>query len=405
LSIAQIDAGWLLTIKEPSMRTRIEGDYDPGFAKVLDAFAENFNKHGELGAAAAVVVDGRLVVDIWGGHRDEKRTRPWTKDTLVNVYSTTKGLLAVCAHQLVSTGKLDLDAPVAKYWPEFAQAGKKDLPVRHLLNHRAGLPAISKPLAADALFDWNVMCSALAEQQPWWKPGEKHGYHAMTFGFLIGELIRRITGESPRDYLRTKLAAPLGADFQIGLSERDENRVAEIIAAPPPLPGAPNPLAALMSASPESVTAKTLANPPSVTAPGVSNSQAWRRAQLPAANGHGTARALAQVYGALSRGGEIGGVRLIAPEAIRRFSEEQSSGLDEVLLIPTRFSLGFMMSLPGASMGPGTRSFGHPGAGGSLGFADPDAKIGFGYIMNQMNAGILIDQRATALIDALYQSL
>ena len=313
--------------------------------------------------------------------------------------------MAVCAHQLVSSGKLDLDAPVARYWPEFAQAGKKDLPVRFLLSHRAGLPAISKPLPAEALFDWDIMCSALAEQQPWWKPGEKHGYHAMTFGFLVGELIRRITGESPRDYLRTKLAAPLHADFQIGLSERDENRVAEIIAAPPPPPGAPNPMAALLSAKPESVTARTLANPPSVSAPGVSNSPAWRRAQLPAANGHGTARALAQVYGALSRGGEIGGVRVIAPEAIRRFSEEQSSGLDEVLLIPTRFSLGFMMSLPSASMGPGTRSFGHPGAGGSLGFADPDAKIGFGYIMNQMNAGILIDQRATALINALYESL
>jgi CubicO group peptidase (beta-lactamase class C family) len=387
------------------MGASIEGECDSGFSRVREAFADNFANHREVGAAVAIVVDGRRVVDLWGGHRDEKRTRPWTRDTLVNVYSTTKGLMAVCAHQLVSTGKLDLDAPVARYWPEFAQAGKKDLPVRFLLSHRAGLPAISKALPAEALFDWDVMCSALAEQQPWWKPGEKHGYHAMTFGFLVGELIRRITGESPRDYLRTKLAAPLGADFQIGLSERDENRVAEIIAAPPPPPGAPNPMAALMSAKPESVTARTLANPPSVSAPGVSNSPAWRRAQLPAANGHGTARALAQVYGALSRGGEIGGVRVIAPEAIRRFSEEQSSGLDEVLLIPTRFSLGFMMSLPSASMGPGTRSFGHPGAGGSLGFADPDAKIGFGYIMNQMNAGILIDQRATALIDALYQSL
>ena len=387
------------------MGASIEGECDSGFSRVREAFAENFDNQREVGAAVAIVVDGRRVVDLWGGHRDEKRTRPWTRDTLVNVYSTTKGLMAVCAHQLVSSGKLDLDAPVARYWPEFAQAGKKDLPVRFLLSHRAGLPAISKPLPAEALFEWDVMCSALAEQQPWWKPGEKHGYHAMTFGFLVGELIRRITGESPRDYLRTKLAAPLHADFQIGLSERDENRVAEIIAAPPPPPGAPNPMAALLSAKPESVTARTLANPPSVSAPGVSNSPAWRRAQLPAANGHGTARALAQVYGALSRGGEIGGVRVIAPEAIRRFSEEQSSGLDEVLLIPTRFSLGFMMSLPSASMGPGTRSFGHPGAGGSLGFADPDAKIGFGYIMNQMNAGILIDQRATALINALYQSL
>ncbi len=387
------------------MSAKIEGECDPRFTRVRDAFAENFEKRAEVGAAVTVVVDGRPVIDLWGGHKDQKRTQPWTRNTLVNVYSTTKGLMAVCAHQLVAAGKLDLDAPVAKYWPEFAQAGKKDLPVRYLLSHRAGLPAISKPLPAEALFDWDVMCSALAEQKPWWTPGEKHGYHAMTYGFLVGEVIRRITGESPREYLKTKLAGPLGVDFQIGLSERDEDRVAEMIAAPPPLPGAPNPMAALISASAESVTAKTLANPPSVTAPGVANSKAWRRAQLPAANGHGTARALAQVYGALARGGEIGGVRVIAPEAIRRFSEEQSCGPDEVLLIPTRFSLGFMMSLPSASMGPGARSFGHPGAGGSLGFADHDAKIGFGYIMNQMNPGILIDQRATAMIDAIYQSL
>lgn len=227
------------------MGASIGGECDSGFSRVREAFAENFDNQREVGAAVAIVVDGRRVVDLWGGHRDEKRTRLWNRDTLVNVYSTTKGLMAVCAHQLVSSGKLDLDAPVARYWPEFAQAGKKDLPVRFLLSHRAGLPAISKPLPAEALFDWDIMCSALAEQQPWWKPGEKHGYHAMTFGFLVGELIRRITGESPRDYLRTKLAAPLHADFQIGLSERDENRVAEIIAAPPPPPGAPNPMAAL----------------------------------------------------------------------------------------------------------------------------------------------------------------
>src|SRR5438093_5263352 len=211
---------------------KIDGTCDSGFRRVREAFAENFEQRGEVGAAVAITIEGRPLVDLWGGALDAKRTRPCTRDTIVNVYSTTKGVTAMCAHRLVDQGKLDLEAPVSRYWPEFAQAGKDRLPVRYLLSHQAGLPAVRRPLPPEALFDWDSMCGALAEQEPWWAPGTKHGYHAMTFGFLVGEVIRRITGLRPRDYVRAQLAEPLGIDFQIGLAESDDHRVAEMIAAP-----------------------------------------------------------------------------------------------------------------------------------------------------------------------------
>ncbi len=212
------------------MAVKIEGTCDPKFSRVKDAFAENFEKRSEVGAAAAVVLDGKSVVDIWGGHADKAATRPWTRDTLVNVYSTTKGVTAICAHRLVDKGLLDIDAPVAKYWPEFAQAGKDKLPVRFLLSHRAGLPAVRKILDGDALFNWTTMTTALAEQEPWWEPGTAHGYHAVTFGWLVGEVIRRITGKTPGVYLRDEIAGPLELDFHIGLDAKHDARVAGLIA-------------------------------------------------------------------------------------------------------------------------------------------------------------------------------
>jgi CubicO group peptidase (beta-lactamase class C family) len=384
----------------------IEGTSEPRFERVKKAFIENFTSCGELGAAAAIILDGRPVVDLWGGFADKAKSTPWTRDTIVNVFSTTKGLTAMCAHRLVDQGKLDLDAPVARYWPEFAQAGKQDIPVRYLLSHRAGLPAIRKPLPTRALFSWEAMTTALAEQDPWWVPGTRHGYHALTYGWLVGEVVRRITGKSLGTCFREEIAEPLGLDCHIGLDARHDSRVTAILPAPPPLPGEPNPFLEMMK-DPESVAAKTLANPPDLIAPHTVNSREWRGAEIPAANGHTTARALARVYGALSRGGEVDGVRVLTPASIERCQIEQSCGTDAVLTIPTRFSLGFMLSqaLPGSSMGPNPRVFGHPGAGGSLGFADPDTKIGFGYTMNQMGAGLLIDARAEALIKAVYESL
>jgi CubicO group peptidase (beta-lactamase class C family) len=386
------------------MAVKIEGSCDPRFNRVKDAFAENFEKRSEVGAAAAVMLDGKSVVDIWAGHADKAKTKPWTRDTLVNVYSTTKGVTAICAHRLVDKGLLDIDAPVAKYWPEFAQAGKEKLPVRFLLSHRAGLPAVRKLLDNDALFSWTTMTTALAEQEPWWEPGTRHGYHALTFGWLVGEVIRRISGKTPGVYLRDEIAGPLGADFHIGLDAKHDTRTADMIAAPPPAPGEPNLFAEVMK-DPESMVAKAFMNPPGGMRPGMVNTREWRAAEIPAANGHGTARSLAQLYGALARGGELNGVRVMSKDEVAKCSIEQSNGPDALLILNTRFSQGYMMSQPGASLGPNPKSFGHPGAGGSLGYADPEAKIGFGYTMNKMQAGLLIDPRATALIEAVYASM
>jgi CubicO group peptidase (beta-lactamase class C family) len=386
------------------MAVKVEGSCDPKFNRVKDVFVENFEKRNEVGAAAAVMLDGESVVDLWAGHADKAKSKPWTRDTLVNVYSTTKGITAICAHRLADKGLLDLDEPVAKYWPEFAQGGKDKIPVRFLLSHRAGLPAVRKLLDADALFNWTSMTTALAEQEPWWVPGTKHGYHALTFGWLVGEVIRRITGKTPGVYLRDEIAGPLGADIHIGLDAKHDARTADMIAAAPPAPGEPNLFADVMK-DPESMVAKAFMNPPGTMRPGMVNTREWRAAEIPAGNGHTTARSLAQLYGTLARGGELNGVRVMSKDEIAKCSIEQSHGPDALLVINTRFSLGFMMSQPGASLGPNPKSFGHPGAGGSLGYADPEAKIGFGYTMNKMQNSLLIDPRATALIEAIYASM
>jgi CubicO group peptidase (beta-lactamase class C family) len=388
------------------MTTAIEthGACDSRFSAVKDAFAENFAAYGEVGAAVAVMVDGEIVVDLWAGHADAARTRPWERDTIVNVYSTTKGMTTICALRLVDQGLLDLDAPVAKYWPEFAQAGKEKLPVRYLLSHRAGLPAVKEILPKGSLFQWDTMTAALARQEPWWEPGTKHGYHALTFGWLVGEVVRRISGRSLGAYFREEIAELLSLDFHIGLAAEHDARTAEII------PGAPTPdemkrFAELMS-DPQSMAAKSIFNPPDMMQPGHANTRQWRVAEIPAANGHSNARALARAYGALARGGELDGVRVLSQEAIDRAIVEQSDGPDAVLGQPYRFGLGFMLTIPEHPFGPNPRAFGHTGSGGSLGFADLDAKVGFAYVMNQMGTfSGLEDPRWPPLAEALYKSL
>ena len=382
----------------------INGEFDPKFARVRDAFAQNFAERGEVGASASVVVDGRCVVDLWAGHADQAKTRPWNRDTIVNVWSTTKGLCAMCAHRLADQGKLEFEAPVAKYWPEFAQGGKGSMPVSYLLNHKAGLAAIRAPLSHDDLFSWEKVTTELARQEPWWNPGTKHGYHAITFGWLVGEVVRRISGKSLGTYFRDEIARPLGADAHIGTGAELDPRIAEIIFATPPGPGERN-IFEEMAKDPTSVSYAAIFNPPTLFAPETTNSRAWRGAEIPGANGHANARALARIYGALARGGEVDGVRVMGSREIGRCYTEQSKGQDAVLPLTTRFSLGFMLSQPGVMMGPNPHTFGHPGAGGSLGFADPDAKVGFGYAMNQMSNEPLLDPRPGALIEAVYASL
>ena len=377
----------------------VDGDCAPRFAGVREAFAASFAAGREVGASFAATVDGELVVDLWGGAADAARTRPWRRDTIVNVFSTTKAMMALSALVLADRGELDVGAPVARYWPEFAAAGKRDLPVHYLLSHRAGLAALRAPLPTEALYDWERMVRALAAETPWWEPGRACGYHALTFGFLVGELVRRVTGVSPGAFFRDEIAAPLGADFHIGLPAKEDARVAEMI---PPGPGdaAPPPRV-------DSLLAKVMRNPP--IAPGLANARAWRAAEIPGANGHTSARGVARVYGALARGGEIDGIRLLTPAAIERAIVEQSSGRDEVLTLPTRFASGFMLGMAGGvfECGPGQRTFGHPGHGGSIGFADPDARLAFGYVTNQYVIGTARhpDRRVASLVDAVYAAL
>jgi CubicO group peptidase (beta-lactamase class C family) len=382
----------------------IDGMCDSGLQRVHDAFAENFAQHGEAGATVAVTVNGKPVVDLWAGHADATRTRPWTRDTIVNIASSTKGLTAICAHRLVDRGLLDLQAPVATYWPEFAQAGKAAIPVHFLLSHRAGLPAIDAPLPTEALYDWDRMTSALAAQKPWWEPGAQHGYHAFTFGWLVGEVVRRITGKSLGRYWREEVAEPLGIDCHIGLAAEHDARVAEFIPIPPPPPGEPDLEEELLkNAGP--MAQKAINNPPKTVAD--MNTRAWRKAEIPAGNAHTNARALARVYGALACGGEVDGIRVLGPESIERARTEQANGPDAVLFgLPTRFGLGFSLPLQGTGFGSSSAAaFGCPGAGGSIGFADPDAHVGFGYVMNQMQTVMPVDPRALRMIDALYASL
>jgi CubicO group peptidase (beta-lactamase class C family) len=392
---------------------QIHGQCDPRFTAVREAFADNFSTRGEVGAAVCVYVEGTPVVDLWGGYANAARTRPWDQDTIVSVASTTKGMVALCAHMLVERGLLDLDAPVARYWPEFAQADKAHIPVRWLLSHRAGLPALRQDMSLQSLYDWHAFPRALAAEAPWWTPGIQHGYHALTFGYLVGEVIRRVSGKSVGQFFHTEVAGPLGADFFIGVPASEDARAAETLPDPPPLPGDTTVWDGLLR-DPASIAARTFANPP--RGPEVRNTRAWRAAEIPATNGHTTARALARIYGALADGGALDGVHLLRPATIDAAIVEQASGPDAVAPYPTRRGLGFILPLPehfhafGLSdqpFGPNPCAFGHWGAGGSVGFADGDGGIGFGYVMNQYKTGTPRnpDLRWPALVEAVYASL
>ena len=376
----------------------IQGDCDPRFEGVRQAFAGNFAERGEVGASLCVIVDGETVVDLWGGHADETRSHAWERDTIANVYSSTKGVAALAAAMLADRGLLDVEAPVADYWPEFAQAGKEAITVRQLLTHEAGLAGIDEELPDLGVLDWDYMIGAIERQAPLWTPGEGLGYHAITYGWLVGEVIRRITGQTCGEFVRDEIAAPLGIDFFIGLPASEDSRTADMI---PPAGGNP-----IEPPDPDSLAAKALGfvNP---RVAGTVNSREWRAAELPAANGHGNAVALARVYAAMARGGELDGVRLLSPEGVATATAHAVSADDLVLGFPVKRALGFIISLPGGryEWGPNPNAYGHSGAGGSIGLADPDAKIGFGYVMNQMSAGLGADPRWAPMIDAVYASL
>ena len=395
----------------------LEGECDPRFEAVREVFAKQLARQ-EVGAAISFTLDGETVVDLWGGWVDKAHTRPWARDTIVNTYSTTKGMTALVAHRLVEQGRIDLDAPVAEYWPEFADAGKQDIPVRWLLCHRAGLPAIRETMPDDALYDWDACCAGLARSEPWWKPGEQHGYHPMTYGWLVGEVIRRASGGTTvGELFRRDVAGPLGADFHIGLPESEHGRVSDMIGsiAPPkesktgsgkPALKLKGPMADFMRdmTDPTTMVGRAFNNPRQPA--GAVNTKAWRSAELPAANGHGTARALARIYGALSRGGEIDGVRLLEPETIETARTEQVAGPDATLgQLPIRYGLGYMLRADSMPFTPHPESFGHPGAGGSIGLADPVAKVGFGFVMNRMGQGLVGGSTGYAVLGAFFDAI
>ena len=374
-----------------------EGTCDPAFAAVRDGFEANLADGLELGASLSISIDGRNVVDLWGGHLDEARTRPWERDSLVCVFSCTKGLVAMAVLWAVDRGLVDLDAPVASYWPEFAAAGKEALPVRWLLTHEAGLSSISEKLPFGSLSDWDVMTTALAAQAPAWTPGEGHGYHGVTYGHLVGEVLRRATGRMAGEIIREELAEPLGVEAWMPVPAEVDDRCADLIVDLSP----EGPFFSHWGAS--SLGPASFGNPPDCNDPSHCCTPLFRRAEIPAANLHANARSLDRLYGLLAGGGQAGGVRLCSAELVAEAGRVHVSGDDLVMELPTAFGLGFEHTIPEWPFGPGSRTYGHNGSGGSLGLVDPDAGISFGYAMNRLYWGPhRSDPRWAPLFDGLY---
>jgi CubicO group peptidase (beta-lactamase class C family) len=381
-----------------------------GFEGVRDAFARNFAEANEVGAAFTAYHRGQKVVDLWGGVADGATGRPWEEDTIVLVFSTTKGMTAVCANKLAQEGALDVDAPVAEYWPEFAANGKENVPVSYLLSHQTGLAWIDGAMTLEDALAWDPVVAALAAHAPHWEPGTQHGYHATTYGWLVGEVIRRITGRSIGAYLRDEVASPLDLDLWIGLPEDQESRVAMLIGwggdgAALDISGLDEATRAAVEQfiGPDSMLGKALTAPGGALAAGVWNLREVRAAELPAANGVADARSVARMYAACI--GEVDGIRMLTPEQLKRATTQLTSGPNVVLMgLDIQFGLGFMLPSSLMTLG-GPRSFGHFGAGGSMGWADPDAELAFGYVMNKMEMGLAGDMRTSNLVNACYEAL
>jgi CubicO group peptidase (beta-lactamase class C family) len=369
----------------------IHGDCDARFGAVREAFGKNFEQGLEVGASFSAVVGGESVIDLWAGHADGEKSRPWERDTIVNVFSTTKMMSALSTLLLVDRGQLDLDAPVASLWPEFAQQGKSEIPVRQLLSHTSGLPGWDTPISIDTLYDWDAAVSLLAAQKPWWKPGTQSGYHAITHGYLLGEVVRRACGDTIGTFFREQIAGPLGADFHIGTGAECDARVGALVP-----PGAQ---AGAENTNPDSIAARAISNP--VLTGNVGNRVEWRRAEIPAANGHGNARSVARIAGAVANAS----APLLSEATLAKAIEEQHYGTDLVLGVPIRWGLGFGLTSADLPIGPNPRTFFWGGWGGSLVVIDPDAQLGIAYVMNKMSQNTLGDTRAFGPLAALYGSL
>ncbi len=379
------------------MVEQVQGTCDPRFAAVRDALEQAVASQEELGASVCVDLDGERVVDLWGGHRDQARTVPWTEDTIVNVWSTTKTVLALSALVLVERGLLDLDAPVARYWPEFGAAGKDGIEVRHLLSHTSGVSGWDPPFTVEDMYDWDTATARLAAQAPWWEPGTASGYHAQDQGHLVGELVRRTTGRSFKDFVAEEVAGPLGADLSNGAAESDWHRIADVV--PPP------PLAVDLAAlPPDSPAVRTFTGPVGDAAK--ANTPGWRRADLGAVNGHGNARSVARVLSVLARGGEVDGVRLLSPATIEHVFREQADGIDLVLGVPIRWGIGWALPKPELlPYVPEGRVCFWGGWGGSIVVTDLDRRLTIAYMMNKMAPGIIGSPRSEAYVRAVYAAL
>ncbi len=388
----------------------VEGTCDPHFRGVAEAFEANFREREEVGASVCVTLGGEVVVDLWGGLAEPAAGTPWTADTIGIVFSCTKGAVAVCAHVLAARGKLELDAPVAEYWPEFATAGKESATVRMMLDHSVGVPALREPVPAGGCNDFDYMAQRLADETPFWQPGMRGGYHMLSFGWTVGELVRRVSGQSLGSFFREEIARPLGLDFWIGLPEGEEPRVAPVI---PWLPGpddVPGPFQQKLIGDPKSIQHLSLLNSGGFNP----NARECHAAEIGGAGGIGNARSRAGLYAPFACGGSLGDVSLVDGQTLARMGEvAMATHEDATLLIPSRFALGFMKSMDNRrcrhgdrdSAVLGARAFGHVGAGGSLGFAEPAERVSFGYSMNRMGKGILLNERGQSLVDATYGSL
>ncbi|WP_422029698.1 serine hydrolase domain-containing protein [Reyranella sp.] len=392
-----------------------QGTCRPGFERVAEAFEKNLKEKGEIGASVCLTVGGETVVDLWGGVADAKTSAPWTRDTVSIVFSCTKGATALCAHVLASRGALDLDAPVAELWPEFAQHGKERVTTRMMLDHSSAVPAVRAKVKDDGPYDWAYMTDRLAAEVPFWEPGTRNGYHGFTFGWTVGEMVRRASGKSLGTFFREEIAGPLGLDFWIGLPEEIEPRVAPIVAHVYKAADAVTPFMRDLATNKESVAALFYFNNGAWRSGGA-NTRAGHAAEIGAANGITNARGLAGMYAPLANGGGD----LVDATTLARMGEVSMATHDDATLrIPTRFALGFMKSMDNRrrslaaklwgedcdSVILSSAAFGHVGAGGSLGFADPVAGLSFGYTMNRMGPGLLMNERGQALVDAAYLSL
>jgi len=373
--------------------TAIHGTCADTFAPVKAAFEANFAERDDIGASVAISFEGEMVVDLWGGVLAKGSDQPWEKDTIVNVWSTTKTMAALSLLVLADRGEIDFDAPVARYWPEFASGGKDGVTVAHVMSHQAGLSGMDTPVEGDALYDWDWMTRELAAQTPWWEPGTGSGYHALTQGFLQGEVVRRVTGQSLGGFFKHEIADPTGADFQIGVSEDSRSRIGALTPPPHTLPVPDD----------GSIAARTVANPKVVA--DACNTAKWQGAEIPAANGHGNARSVVRAQTAMANGGHAFGKQILSEAGAKRVMEEQCRGVDQVLGTPGVFGLGYGINSDLMPLAPNPNVCFWGGYGGSLILVDQDARMCVSYVMNRMEPGIQGDVRGMSIAMAAYQAL